>query len=182
VAGHKSPHPQAHEFHRYSPPLGSSISAMVGSPRALETCSRPTLIPWTELPSQTPRRIPGAQGTRLVKGPERHFKWMPRPYSMSVRNFCPKPAKPNAPEWPYTRFDWAAAVILTLPREAGSARRSVGDCDHVPATIGRLQSVLSTPDRFPVWLHMRFDRVYFAGGGVTLKMSNRIFQSSPSRT
>ena len=44
-----------------------------------------------------------------------------------------EPAKPERTGRPYTRFDWAPAV-MTLPREAGSTRRSVGDRDRVPAT------------------------------------------------
>ena len=48
-----------------------------------------------------------------------------------------KLVKPIAREWHHTRFDRAPA-LMTLRREAGSPRRSVGDRDRVPATIGRL--------------------------------------------
>jgi hypothetical protein len=53
----RSPHRQAQEFHRYSQPLRSSISAMVGFTRVWETYSSPTPIPWTAPPPQTPLQI-----------------------------------------------------------------------------------------------------------------------------
>src|ERR1700730_5780658 len=67
-------------------------------------------------------------------------------YSMSIRNVCAIPPKANAPEWPYTRFDWAPAVIdLTArgglsPAQCRRPRPCSGDEDV-------LKSALSTPDR-----------------------------------
>jgi hypothetical protein len=75
-----------------------------------------------------------AQGTPLVKGPERQLQVDASPDSVSIRNVCRKAARPEPNQNGCTRVLIERLRDVTLPRAAASARRNVGP---ILAMIGR---------------------------------------------